>query len=319
MHRRVSALLALGLTACGAGGNPRTEFCRDWCEAQSECELAESERELQRHGASSCEQKEGGLTPCIQACHSALLAPETGAAARSCLECLDDASADICRGARDECREACDVAGPDARGLGWTVLSAQECWFGEERPEPLCPMGGVHVGAWLQEPGGYLGRLNVRYTGTASVTGTSPLVLTTAPGDAYELHVRGATPPLLFVGDRVTVQLMQDCPFWCEGKYVLRDAAGALLLAVWSGPSVRPQVPELALGYEPAACRGTWEDGRGRVGFDLTLPGGGRVAPGASARLQGFELRNGDSTARYAVSVTDTPLDWLAGSIERSP
>lgn len=316
------ALALLGLS-CSDGVESvadRTRFCRSFCEANAACEDELSRSELARHGAAVCESEAGALTPCIQACHSALLEPGRELATRDCMECWLDASTPICRTGRDECYERCGEAGVAATGAAWQVFYAQSCWFGDSAPPEVCVGASSSVSVHVQPPGEFLQNFTGSYTGTATVTGTSPLTFSTPGGQLYALSARGTNPPVLLQGDVVLLQFQQSCPFGCRSRVVLRGLDGGLLWAAWSTDQAVAPLPELGLEYRPAACRGTWRDGWGSIALELQLPDGRRVPPDGDALYGRFLVRNGASVTRFAIRATDTSLDWRSGAVEaRAP
>lgn len=313
------ALLLLGLS-CSDGVESvadRTRFCRSFCEANAACEDELSRSELAVHGAAVCESEADALTPCIQACHSALLEPGREFEARDCMECWLDAGASVCRTGRDECYERCGEADLAVTGAAWQVLRAQSCWFGDPAPPEVCVGASAYVSVHVQPPGDFLQNFTGSYTGTATVTGTSPLTFSAPGGQVYALSARGTNPPVLLQGEVLTLEFQQSCPFGCRSRVALRGLDGALLWAAWATDGPVAPLPELAILYRPAACRGTWRDGWGSIALELQLPDGRSVPPDGDALHGRFLVRNGASVARFAIRATDTSLDWRSGAVER--
>lgn len=297
----------------------RTRFCRSFCEANAACEDERSESELARHGAAACASDPAALTPCIQACHSALLEPGLEVTARDCMECRMEASTPICRTGRDQCGERCGEADVAVTGAAWQVLWAQSCWFDDPAPPAVCAGASAYVSVHVQPPGDFLQNFTGSYTGTATVADASPLTFSTPGGQRYALRASGTNLPVLLPGEVLVLEFQQSCPFGCRSRVVLRGQDGALLWAAWATDQTVAPLPELGLDYRPARCRGTWRDGRGGLDFDLALTDGRRVPPGGEATHGRFRVRNGGSEARFALRVTDTSLDWRSGAVERLP
>lgn len=280
--------------------------CQVFCSAYSECLAARSVQMLELFADEvHCMTESPGLAGCATRCES--IDPSD-----DCLEC--SSMCDL------RCREVCPGSG--LSDTQWPIWDHQTCWFGAPRPTESCTdPRSVTSYSGTAYPPDPADTFFLDYTGTATVVSAADQIVRTPSGREYRLGigVRSEVPiPVLEPGSTVQVEIRSSClAFGCSSAFVLRDDAGALLAAGWSGRGPLP-VAELDLRYEGRSCLGLEREHYFELELEL-LADATRIRMGQYAAVGDFYVFNGRSTRYYAVTVTDTPFGESSGVVVRRP
>lgn len=275
--------------------------CQLFCATQSECLAAQSVRGLQFFGREvHCTTETPGLEGCAARC-------EPFNPTVACLECSA-----MCGG---RCNGVCPRLGETQ----WPILDHQTCWFGAERPTESCTeprsVRSYSGGAYPEDtPQPFY----LEYSGTATVVDWPSRIVRTPSGLEFGLGVGVYSEipvPSLETGSTVLVEIQSSCSFWCTSAYALRNAAGLLLLAGWSGRGPIP-IPELELGYEGRSCLPLPREHYFELELEL-VANEVHIPMGQYAEVGDFYVFNGLSTRFYAVTVSENPGGESSGVVVR--
>lgn len=319
MRRLQLAILPLLLTtfslSCGGNDPEPPTFCESYCAALDECRAKVSRVELASLGSVTCEVDALGpeRAGCVVACEGLV----TGAACQAppadpqaCFQCYRDDWLSSCDPEEPIWRADCAAVCADAECES-EIFNSVSCWV-DEASRPAAQCGGrtrsVAIGAEL--PGAsFAGTATVAFVGTSSIGFEDQQGLTIFDTD---VEVRA-----LSAGQVVDVDLKYNA--WVGRSFVVRDPAGLVLLAAWSGEVT---LPGITLDFTPSACRSTFKQCVSRLDLRLVVQDGTsspiEVAPGAEVEQGGLRVINGGAARLFDHWCTDHPQVATSGFLERT-